>query len=127
MSQRRVEHLDLSLRLPPHMKDLIETWLEQFLEEGEEIVTPPKIKKGLLRINSQDLIQFLGYIQPGELQPIDLQRIKTLAKDQLELSLNKSIHPEYRYHYQWCLAALENFELGRFHPDSARVSGSEGN
>lgn len=125
MASRRVEHLDLSLRLPPHLLELTQQWIEQFTEEGEEIVTPPKIRKDVLRINSQDLIQFFGYVDPEKLTSLDLQRLKSLAKEQLELGLNKSLHADYRYHYQWCLAALENFEFGRFnHNQSKAVGGS---
>lgn len=123
MTSRRVEHLDLSLRLPPHLQDIVKQWMDQFTEEGEEIVTPPKIRRGVLRINSQDLIQFFGYVDPDKLTSLDLQRLKNMAKEQLELGLNKSLHADYRYHYQWCLAALENFEFGRFNPNHSKVVG----
>ena len=126
MVPKRIEYLDLSLRIPPHLLEVARRWVEQFNDEGEEIVSPPKMKAGVLRINSQDLIQFLGFVDPEELSAIDLQRLKSLAKEQLQIGLGKVLHPDYRYHYQWCLAALENFEFGRFVASSVRPSGSEG-
>ena len=126
MQPRRIEYLDLSIRIPTHLGELAAKWVEQFNDEGEEIVTPPKMRKGFLRINSQDLIQFLGFVDPEELSTLDLQRIKALAKEQLQIGLGKSMNADYRYHYQWCLAALESFEFGRFIDPNVRPSGSEG-
>lgn len=126
MKTRRVEYLDLSLRIPDHLQEHAQAWIQRFLDEGEEIVSPPKIRLGVLRINSQDLVQFLGFVDPETLTVMDLQRLKSNAKAQMEDLLRKSLHPDYRYHYQWCLAALKNFEFGRFVSEDVRPSGSEG-
>lgn len=124
MKSRSVEHLDLSLRIPEHLMEQIQGWLDDFLTESEDVIKTPKMKSGALRMNSQDLIEFLGYVDPSQLSDVDQQRIKSLAKEQLQDNLNKAIRSEYRYHYQWCLAALQNFEWGRFINEEFRSSGS---
>ena len=72
-----------------------------------------EVKQDFLYINSDDFITFLGYVRTDEISEMELQRLKTRAKQELERLLFNSTVVEHQYHYKWCLAALQNFEIGR--------------
>lgn len=116
--KKQVQHLDLALRIPPETDELFKQWLIDFEEGHDYVQVSPKLRGQTLKINSQDLIDFLGFIQPDEINAFHLRQFRKQVEDQLKAMLSKSLHPDYRYHYQWCLAALNNFDDGRFHQEA---------
>lgn len=113
MPGKRIEYLDLAISLPPQAEEQINNWLEEFMDEFDHLVVTPKISKGILKINSQDFVEFLGYWESGRLSDFEVRRIKAIAEDQLKRLLNKAISSDVRYHYNWCLTAMNNFKEGR--------------
>lgn len=113
-SQKVIDYLDLKISfLASQTEDLTQA-VEDYEASYDYIKMTPKLRKSQLLINSNDLIPFLGYLQIGDWTQLDRRRLKTEIRSRLEDILQKALHAESRVHYQWCLAALENFEWGRF-------------
>lgn len=108
-----VEHLDLSLRLTPALEKPMSDWLKVFHDQFDYPVMQPKIKGDHLMINSQDLIELIGYCDPQEVHELEWKRLEVEATEQLERLLQKAADPELRYHYQWCLTGLKSLKPGR--------------
>lgn len=116
-SHKQVEHLDLRISIPNNMIGNFENWLEDFHDHEDYVVTAPRLTNGVLRINSVDVVGFLGYLDPSVFSELELARLKKTLQQQLSHLQQKSLSPDFRYHYQWCLAAIENLPWGR-HLDS---------
>ena len=110
-NQSPIDYADLEINLQGIPRDLIEKWLADFEKENRS--ARPELKQEVLFINSDDFITFLGYVQIDKISEMELQRLKTRAKQELERLLFNSTIVEHQYHYKWCLAALQNFEIGR--------------
>ena len=111
---KTVDYLDLSLHLPPSIQPYIESCFTDFLENHLHIVISPRIKGDELLINSTDFIAFLGYVDSSRMSEFERHHFLQQAKRQMEQLLLKSLSRDYQHHYQWCLAALNNFSLGRY-------------
>lgn len=108
-----VEHLDLNIVVPPGLLDPLSETLQTYLETAEYVVITPRFKDNVLKINSKDFVDFSGFIDTKGLSEFEVQRFLVEVRKQLMDSLNKCFHPDLRYHYKWCLAALSSFPLGR--------------
>lgn len=108
-----IEHLDLEIDFRPECLTTLKTWLTDFTDDYPYVTVQPKLRESYLMINSQDFVEFLAYVHPNEWDELTWARFRKTAEKQLEILLQKSVHPELRYHYQWCLAALGNLKDGR--------------
>jgi len=113
LAGKKIEYLDLALHLPPSTVNNIQAWLEKFTEDYDYMIMAPRLKEGLLKINSSDFIEFLGFWDPSALSDFESKKIKSAARDQMKRLLNKAVSSDIRYHYNWCLTALTNFKEGR--------------
>ncbi len=112
-AHRVIDYPDMSLSLAGLPEAVFKLWLKQFLDEHDFVETNPRIRKGVLQINSTDFIAFLGYLEPEQLSEIELKRFMQIAKKEFERLLFNSTALDHRYHYQWCLAAMKNLPIGR--------------
>jgi hypothetical protein len=109
-----IDHLDLEIEIPEISLERFNRWLDDFVENHTHVEVKPKIKNSILLMNSNDLVAFMGYIDQEEISQIELYRFRSHVVRELERNLLKAVSLDSRSHYQWCLAALKNFELGRF-------------
>jgi hypothetical protein len=117
-SSKVIDYLDLRITVPEKLAELVEKWLVDFTDKHDFIELAPRFKEGILRINSTDFIAFLGYVNPEELSEFELHRFRSLAGNELDQLLLKSLSIDQQSHYKWCLAALSNFEIGRYLKDA---------
>ena len=108
-----IDYLDLSIPVPSHLEGQFSEWMEVFEDEFDYVIRPPRLKKGLLKINSSDLIAFLGYIDPSQLTELESKRFLTDIQNVMQQLSNLTTSKEYHTHYQWCLTALNHFKWGR--------------
>lgn len=106
MKKDKVDSIDLELNLKGLPVNIIQAALEK-------MASGASVAGGVLRINSGDFIELLGYIDGNALSELEQQRLKTRAKAELERLLFNSIISSHRYHYKWCLAALNSLAIGR--------------
>jgi len=111
--KKTIDYLDLKIKIPKNLTKQFQGWLKQFEDHHDFIVTYPKLKNEILKINSTDIIPFLGYIDPSQLTELEQKRLERDISDQMGQYINKTTSSEYKSHYQWCLAALKNFPWGR--------------
>lgn len=115
MQNKSVEHLDLELQLSADVLPEFKRALDEFMHNFHYQVIAPKWMGDTLLINSKDFVELSGYIKKENLRDIDLARVKKLAEKQMKIWLQKSMQPGIRYHYNWCLTALNSFDWGRHH------------
>lgn len=108
-----ITYLDISISIPPALESDFAHFLEQFIENHLHIESIPKLREGVLHINSMDLIPFTGYIDSSKCNELDLYRFKSDVRKALEQQLLKSLSLAHQGHYKWCLAAFESKEFGR--------------
>ncbi len=109
-----IDYLDLYIPVSPTAAESFARFIADFIENHLYIEINPKLKDGVLLINSTDLVAFTGYIDPEECFELDLFRFKTDSKKQLEQQLLKSLSLQNQAHYKWCLGAITSKEYGRF-------------
>ena len=114
-----VDYLDISIAVPENLKPHFQEWLELFEDEFDYIVRPPRLKKGVLKINSSDLITFLGFIEPEVMTELESKRFLTDIQKTMQQLSNLTTSKEYHTHYQWCLTALKHFKWGRHREEGA--------
>jgi hypothetical protein len=115
MNQDRiVDFLDLRIVLTEDTEKQFQNWLKEFEETHDFIEIQPRIKNGELQINSTDLIAFLGYIDPAQLNDLQWQRFKQRAAAELDQQLLRAVRLDRQGHYKWCLGALKNLKAGRY-------------
>lgn len=110
---KTIDYPDLLIKIPPTVSEKFDSYIKDFVGSHLYVEVDPKIKDGVLLINSTDLIAFTGYIPPDELSELDLFRFKSAAAKQLEQQLLKSLSLSNQAHYKWCLAQLKNLDFGR--------------
>ena len=110
---KTIDYPDLLIKIPPPLTAKFDEFIKAFVDTHLYVEVSPKIKDGMLIINSTDLIAFTGYIEPEALSELDLFRFKSAATKQLEQQLVKSLSLNNQAHYKWCLAQLKNLEFGR--------------
>ncbi len=110
---RLIDHLDIQISVPVERGPLFEQWLADFVDHHDYMVTPPKLRQQTLKINSTDLVDFLGFMAIDELTEIEKKRIELQIQTQMQQYIDKTLSPDFRSHYQWCLTAIKNFEWGR--------------
>ncbi|MDC0357874.1 hypothetical protein OAO01_03590 [Oligoflexia bacterium] len=113
-SSKVIDYLDLSVVLPDRALELFQKWLDHFEEAHDFVERSPRLKNKTLLMNSTDLITFMGYVDPAELSEFEFFQFKNSVKQALEQLLLKSLSLDHQNHYKWCLAALNNLEVGRF-------------
>ena len=119
-----IDYFDLRLQFKAeHHADLKAT-IDDYEHYYDYIKMTPKLREQVLLINSNDLIPFLGYLDTNHWNELDKQRFKAEIRAKLEDLLGKALHPDFRAHYQWCLAGQENFEWGRFVNEQGERSGT---
>ena len=109
-----IDYLDLYLELSESQLAPIEYALEQFEDHYIHTQVAPRLKNGMLLINSSDLVPFLGYVNPESFNEMDRFRFRNEIKKKLEAQLSKSLSLDNQSHYKWCLAAANSKEMGRF-------------
>jgi hypothetical protein len=116
-TKKVIDYFDLKITFKADHKPDLENTINLYEHNYDYIKMTPKLRAQVLLLNSIDLIPFLGYLDHSQWSELDTQRLKSEIKGKLEDLLGKSLHADYRAHYQWCLAGLENFEWGRFVPE----------
>jgi hypothetical protein len=124
MNPRHIDYRDLQISVSDNLSPFLAVWIEEFNSSFENIIIEPRLRAGLLLINSFDLINFLGYADPSLVSEIDWKRFKKECERQMGMLLQKSIHPDRRYHYQWSLTALNQFLEGRYRAAASGESAS---
>lgn len=114
-----IDYLDIAIPIPAQLIETFTLWLEEFDNEYDYTVRSPRLKKDLLKINSSDLIAFLGYVQPDQLSEFESKKFMSDIKSQFEQNSNLTTSKDFRNHYQWCLAALNHFKWGRHREEGA--------
>ncbi len=104
MKNDKVDYIDFELNLKGISESVIQAATEKFAAT---------VTAGVLHINSGDFIELLGYIDPDKLSDLEKKRLKSRAKAELERLLFNSVISSHRYHYMWCLTALNSLALGR--------------
>ena len=114
MTSKTIDYMDLSVRIPENVSSALEEALSEFQENQLHIEIDPKFKKGILHVNSNDLIALLGYFESEGLTEIAFFKFKKEIKHSLEQQLLRSLSLDTQSHYKWCISALKTFEFGRF-------------
>ena len=114
MSKVEISYRDLRIQLPKDSTGSFEWSLHQFIDNYEAIVINPRIRKSVLEINSSDFVSYLGYLNIDSLNEFEWAQFKSNAKNEMEQLLMKSLRPQNRHHYTWCLAAVKQLKPGRF-------------
>ncbi|MGI6525508.1 MAG: hypothetical protein ACOX2O_09520 [Bdellovibrionota bacterium] len=110
---KTIDFSDMELDLSGLPEESIADTLTLLLKSGRYLTTRPEIQNGVLYINSEDFITFLGFVDPALISELELQRLKTRAKFEYKRLLFNAVIPKHRYHYKWCLTALNTLEVGR--------------
>lgn len=113
-SSTTIDYLDLSVSVSPTSQEALERVLDRLKDSYLHLEREPKLKDGTLVINSNDFIAFLGYLDPQELSELELRRLISSAEAAMDQCLLRSVSVDKQAHYKWCVAALKNFELGRY-------------
>ena len=113
-SRETIDYLDLYVAVSPSAMESFEKFLADFVDNHLYIEITPKLKDGVLLINSTDVVAFTGYIDPEQCIEMDLFRFKAELKKQLEQQLVKSLSLQNQSHYKWCLGAISNKDFGRY-------------
>ena len=108
-----IDHLDLDIDLSENLENHLKDWLVEFCHDYDYCRITPKIRHHHLKINSSDLIEFIGHCDPSSLSEFEWFGFKSKAREQMTSLLNMSLKSSHRYHYQWCLTALNSFVDGR--------------
>jgi hypothetical protein len=108
-----INFLDIRVLIPDSACYAFEQALHRFLESGIDFEREPKIVKGELRVHSLDLHSLLGFLDKSDTDEMSFKRSLSMIAKCLEGFEAKTLKKEMRAHYQWCLAALKNFEIGR--------------
>lgn len=111
--QDQIDYLDICIGVPRALESEFSEFLADFISQHLHIECTPKIRDGLLNINSTDLIAFTGYINPEVCNELDLYRFKHDVRQAYEQQLVKSLSLAHQAHYKWCMAALETKPFGR--------------
>lgn len=111
---KKIDYLDLRIHLPREASDKLHSSLKVFLESHDEITQTPKIRDEELLINSDDFISFLGYLNPKDFSEFELRQLKAEAKRQMQQLSLKTVSPEFRNHYTWCITVMGQHKVGRF-------------
>ena len=88
-SRETIDYLDLYIAIPQAIQEVFSEFLADFIDNHIYIEIQPKLKEGVLLINSTDLVAFTGYIQPSRCNELDLFRFKAELKKQQEKLLTK--------------------------------------
>ena len=113
-SSTTIDYLDLSIPIPLTSQEALEHALKRMKDSYLHLEREPRVKDGTLAINSNDFIAFLGYLNPQDLSEIELRRLTSNAEAELDQQLLRSVSVDKRAHYKWCVAAMKNFQMGRF-------------
>lgn len=116
MSPRKhdtIDYLDVCIAIPKALEELFSEFLADFISNHLHIELTPKLRDGILNINSSDLVAFTGYIRPEKCNELDLYRFKQDARKAMEQQLLKTLSTHFQAHYKWCIAAITSKEFGR--------------
>lgn len=111
---RSIDYLDLDLELPSHSLEAFKCGLDMFTNHHNFVQSNPRLNKTRLLINSYDFVAYAGYLDIKQISDFDMHRFLIRATQALEHKLLNATVLDHRAHYQWCLTALKNFEIGRF-------------
>ena len=116
-----ITHYDLQIRIDETVQASLvgelNKAIEIFDDEYDYKILTPRLKNGTLKINSADLVHVLGFFDENQVDQVSFARLQSQLKKQLEMQLNKTLDSEARYHYQWTITALKEFETGRYLED----------
>lgn len=119
---KTIDHLDLVIKLSEGIHQVVEHALDLFLSDSETIVAKPVLQRSqdacYLRINSFDLVNLLGYLNPDVLTELEQKRLFRSIEKVIAGQLGKTLNSSSDYHYKWCLTAIHNFEMGRHLPQA---------
>ena len=112
-SSKPIDYIDLTIHVPDSAVPRFKQFFELFVEEYNHVEVTPRFKANKLHINSNDLIAFLGYVDPHRLSDFELERFRAEAMKELDQRLLRSLTLDHQAHYKWCMAAIKNFVVGR--------------